>query len=353
MSNYSSLDQILHKLFLGKSTLSDFFFKRLIKQKNNQIFFNLANHVFITGLARAGTTSLLNKIYSSKEIPSITYNHMPFILSPFLANLFNKYISNKSDGFIERFHKDGIKINTDSPECLDEPFWVKAFPELANQEFITLRNIPNKLLIGYSKLLHYHARFQNSNRLLIKNNNNHIRLLDLVEFFPEAFFLVMFRNPIAHSKSLLKQNINFIKIQKQNPFVLDYMNYIGHYEFGLNSKTFLYDLKKNNQILNKDKNKIEYWLIQWIESYRWILESDILNKKNVFLISYEELCEDVSVYKKICDIIGIRNSNSGLPFSSSNFKYSKNSFEINKSLLDLSMNIYKELIKKSISHFSP
>ena len=55
MSNYSSLDQILHKLFLGESALSYFFYKRLIKQKNNKIFFNLAKHVFITGLARAGT----------------------------------------------------------------------------------------------------------------------------------------------------------------------------------------------------------------------------------------------------------------------------------------------------------
>ena len=352
MSNYSSLDQILHKLFLGKSALSDFFYKRLIKQKNNKTIFNLANHVFITGLARAGTTSLLNKIYSSNEIPSITYNHMPFILSPFLANLFNKYISNQSGGFIERFHNDGIKINIDSPECLDESFWVKAFPELVNQEFITLRNIPNKLLIGYSKLLYNHARFQNSTRLLIKNNNNHIRLFDLVRFFPKAYFLVMVRNPLAHSKSLLNQNINFIKIKKKNSFVLDYMNYLGHYEFGLNSKTFVYDLKKNNEILNKDKKKIEYWLIQWIESYRWILESGILNKKNVFLINYEELCNDDSVYKIICEIIGIRNSNSGLPFVSSNFKYNKNLFEINESLLDLSMNIYEELIKKSISNFS-
>ena len=349
MRNYSSLDQILHNQFLGKSALSDFFYQRLIQNKNKKNFFNLTNHVFITGLARSGTTSVLNKIFASKEIPSITYKHMPFVLSPFLANLFRKYISNKSDIFIERFHKDGIKINIDSPECLDEPFWVKSFPELASQDFIGLKDISKKLLIGYSNLLYYHARYQKSSRLLIKNNNNHIRLLDLVEFFPNSYFLVMVRDPIAHAQSLLNQNINFIKIQKERPFVLDYMNYIGHYEFGLNSKPFVYRLNNFDQILNKDKNKIEYWLRQWIETYKWILESDVLNKKNVFLINYEDLCDDNSVYKKICKIIGIKNANAGIPFISSNLKYVKTSYEINKFLLDNSMNIYRELMKKSIS----
>ena len=37
-------------------------------------------HVFITGLARSGTTILLNALYKSNIFASLTYSDMPFVL---------------------------------------------------------------------------------------------------------------------------------------------------------------------------------------------------------------------------------------------------------------------------------
>ena len=77
--------------------------------------------MYITGLARAGTTILLNTIYSSKKFASYTYRDMPFIISPNLWNIVSKRIKSKKS--VLRKHNDNILINLDSPEQFEEVFW--------------------------------------------------------------------------------------------------------------------------------------------------------------------------------------------------------------------------------------
>ena len=71
--------------FLGNTPLANFFFKRLVAKGNlSSTQIQTHKHVFITGLARAGITAILNDIYSTNEFASFLYRHMPFILSPSL-----------------------------------------------------------------------------------------------------------------------------------------------------------------------------------------------------------------------------------------------------------------------------
>ena len=42
---------------------------------------------------------------------------------------------------------------------------------------------------------------------------------------------------------LLKQHIHFSKLQKKNDFVRRYMNYLGHFEFGLNHRYWYKPIK--------------------------------------------------------------------------------------------------------------
>ena len=122
MTNYSILEQTLHKQFLENNQISKIILDRNVYKANN--FEEIKNkNIFITGLARAGTTAVLNLIDSSNKFASLRYKYMPFILSPRLAKVFSNF-SNKSSLQKERFHGDGIKININSPECLDEPFWI-------------------------------------------------------------------------------------------------------------------------------------------------------------------------------------------------------------------------------------
>ena len=75
--NYNVLDQILHDQFLGDTNISEFLYKRLIrKSKSESIKLKPNEHIFITGLARSGTTALLNNLYKQDELASLLYRNI-------------------------------------------------------------------------------------------------------------------------------------------------------------------------------------------------------------------------------------------------------------------------------------
>ena len=346
MTNYSELDKVLHRQFLSNSPLSNYFYERLKDKSVNEKKSNL-KHIFITGLARSGTTALLNKIYSSNEVGSFLYSYMPFILSPRIANIFSK-ISKKESKTFERFHKDGILINQDSPEALDEIFWIKSLPKESYLSSISDMFILNRnTLKAYDYFLRRYSQIQKKRRLVIKNNNNHIRIKYLAKYFTKSFFLIIFRDPLAHSQSLLNQHLNFIELQNEDPFILEYMKLIGHREFGIDSLPFSYSLKK--QWKSKyGKENINYWLMQWIETHRWFIKNKLWDNENLYLIPYEYITNDGNYYKRLCKVIGIYNYKSGVPFISANNKsINYNNSVVDLELKEISLEIYNKLKKKS------
>ena len=80
---------------------------------------------------------------------------------------------------------------------------------------------------------------------LSKNNNNILRIKDLSNI-ENSIFLIMFRSPLEHSNSLLKQHNNFVNLQQRETFIKDYMSSIGHYEFGQNHKDFFIMIMNTN-----------------------------------------------------------------------------------------------------------
>ena len=219
--------------------------------------------LFITGLPRSGTTSLLNFLYSSDEYASLTYNNMPFILSPHFSKLFNKKNTPKK----ERVHGDGIAFDINSPEALDEVFFNN------DDEFIKheLENYIQLILLSNKK-----------KKYLSKNNLNYKRINLINSILPNSIFLIPIREPLQHANSLLNQHLHFSQLQKDDDFIRRYMNYLGHNEFGLNHKPW------NDPINYQDRGKIDYWLEQWFLFYK-----DIYNKyqsyTNCYFVLYEEL----------------------------------------------------------------
>ena len=186
--------------------------------------------------------------------------------------------------------------------------------------------------------------------MIIKNNNNHTRIEYLSNHFKKAYFLLMYRNPISHARSLLSQHLNFIHKQTEEPFILEYMNLIGHNEFGKNVVPFIYPTdKKDNWHKIIPKNTLDYWLVQWINTYRWILKSNVLDKDNIYLVCYEELCKNDSLYISICRKIGLENVKSGNPFTSGNKLNEDTSFIKDKFLIDEAEKIYDNLKIKKFS----
>ena len=107
--------------------------------------------------------------------------------------------------------------------------------------------------------------------------------------FPgRSFFIIPFRHPVDHANSLLNQHIRFQKIQLENKFIKNYMNWLGHHEFGLNHLSF--KLKNLTQIY--DKESTNYWLENWIHYYSYVLEfyKNNKNKNRIIFINYEKVC---------------------------------------------------------------
>ena len=247
MNNYSFTQKSLHNLILGNKfilrSLYDlekiFFSKNIEDIKHN-------HHIFITSLPRSGTTILLNYIFSSQNFSSLTYRQMPFILSPNIFSKINFFSSNIKK---ERAHTDGILYNLDSPEAFDEIFF-NLFDE---EEISELYNFINLVL-----------NLNNKKRYLSKNNSNYKRIKLIQNLLPNSLFLIPMRDPSQQAYSLFKQHKNFLKLQEKDIFVLKYMNYLGHFEFGKNHKPWF----KPNKF--HDLNDHNYWLEQWLIFYNKI-----------------------------------------------------------------------------------
>ena len=203
MNNYTWLEQKLHKFALSSQFMREVTFD--FESSNIQSLSLTENHIFITGLARAGTTILLNALYQSNVFASLSYADMPFVLAP---NLWSKIsFKNKDLKLKERAHGDGIKVSTESPEAFEEVFWKtfsnEEFEELEEKFSTYLRNI----LYKYKK-----------ERYLSKNNQNIKRVELIISIFSNSKILIPFREPIQHAYSLLTQHKKFIEVSKNDKF---------------------------------------------------------------------------------------------------------------------------------------
>ena len=249
MENYNFIKKLLHDLILSNDFMKKAFYEldKFIYLKNKN--YQSEIHIFITSLPRSGTTALLNAFAESEELCSLKYKNMPFITSPNISKIFkqNEGVSK------ERYHKDGIKINLESPESFDEVF----FSTYNEQEVIKeLENYISLVLIS-----------SNKKRYLSKNNLNYKRIALIKKIFPNSKFVITIREPLYHSFSLLNQHKNFTNLQNNNSFAKRYMNYLGHYEFGNNHRTWFAPQKYF------DYNNINYWLEQWFLFYDNIIKN--------------------------------------------------------------------------------
>jgi len=282
------------------------------------------DHVFVAGLARSGTTMLLNAIYQSDQFASLTYDDMPFILAP---NFWAKISPTKVHGEPqERMHGDGVKVTTNSPEAFEEVFW-KTFSDDSKN--------CRELFINFVSLI---LKKNHKTRYLSKNNQNIRRLKLISEYFPRSKILIPFRDPLQQALSLFSQHKRFIKKANEDSFVRQYMDWIGHSEFGLDYKIIN---KTNLQYSNE--NNLNHWLEQWHLTYQFIFNL-LTENKNIYLICYEKLCHDPKVWLNIKNLVNI---NSNVEF---NFIKSKKNFQFvfDNNLSEKCNKLYKSLISISV-----
>lgn len=262
--------------------------------------------VFVTSLPRAGTTIVLEVLSRLPCMATHTYRDMPFVMAPVLWERISSRFRRRSEPR-ERAHGDGLAVNEDSPEAFEEVLWQRQHPHKYKSGSIALWGagdvVPEfrELFIKHMrKIICLRETGSACGRYISKNNANVARIGLLQQLFPDADILVPFRQPIEHAVSLWHQHLNFTDQHSNNRFIMDYMAYIGHYEFGALHKPV--DFPGIEELLvGLSPEMLDYWLAYWIAGFRHLLEQDQLN-----FIEYESLCtRPVENLTSLCEALNI------------------------------------------------
>lgn len=296
MADYSRLERFLHRMALGHAPVAE-----MLHDLERGLYLKSAPearggaHVFVSGLARAGTTILMREIHATGAFGSLTYADMPFVLAP---NLWARLAREKPAGaWTERAHGDGIKVDTHSPEALEEVYWrIFCARDYLTPAGLSLHAPSRDAMAGYVDLVRLILRRTGKTRYLAKNNNAILRLPALARALPAAVVLVPIRAPLPHAQSLLNQHRRFLSA---DTFTADYMTWLGHHEFGRTQRPFLLGPASGGDPLTLD-----YWLATWISAYAHLGQT-VASLPNARLVPHEDLTGHPELWPALCALLQV------------------------------------------------
>jgi hypothetical protein len=281
--NYTGWSALLHAMVLDNYNISRSLFqleRRLYRKKvanSNPAF------LIVTGLARAGTTALTNRLFETGRFHSLSYANMPFLLS---INLWKKFYRPSGQKQKERAHGDQVMHGYRSIEALEEYFFKTCTNDSYLQDNHLLKHeIDQETYRDYLDYQNLLKEKGSDTVYLAKNNNLMLRYESMRSYNQEFMVILLFRNPADHAYSLMKQHRRFCEMQDEDAFVLEYMNWLGHHEFGLNQKRFCFN-KDNSKKEYFDKADVNYWISVWIDYYRYFL--NLPEDPNLAMVDYHD-----------------------------------------------------------------
>lgn len=295
---YSALDKVFHRLVLGSAVMGEMLGDLdavLCKDPPPA-----RDPVFVTGLARAGTTVLMRALYGTGQFASLTYADMPLVMAPNLWKRLSR-THRKARVAQERAHGDGIVVDYDAPEALEEVFWRSH----CGGDYITPDGlVPHEpdadVLAAFrnyqARICHRHG----APRYLAKNNNMLLRLPALARAQPEARFLVPVRHPLSQALSLQRQHRRFAGADS---FTRDYMRWLVHHEFGPERRPFRLP---GQPVPDGDPDGVDHWLTTWIACYGWLAGIiDDTPAKNIRPVIHEFLGADPAAWTALAAFAGV------------------------------------------------
>jgi Sulfotransferase family len=254
--------------------------------------------IFVCGMARSGSTILLEIINEHFDTKSFTYRDFPFVHIPWFWSQVLSF--SPIEGVpVERAHKDRIMITPQSPEAMEEMLWMHTIPNLHSEELSHLKDgnfecgaFANHYISTIKKLL----LISGKSRYLSKGNYNITRIKYLLKLFPDARFVIPIRHPISHVRSSIKQHQLFLEAEKEDRRVLDHLQRVGHFEFGNSRQAVNSGNPSDSIIINqhfaREENLSGYskqWSVIYEHIYNLLTDPEVANA--ITLVKYEELCE--------------------------------------------------------------
>lgn len=259
----------------------------------------LSRPVFIAGLARAGSTLLLEYCASHETAATHCYRDFPFVLTPLWWNRFLDSVPRRTRPPVERAHRDGLMMTPESPEAMEEMVWSAFFPHAhdCSVPHVLDRGTTHDAFPGFYR---DHIRkvlyLRKGRRYVCKNNYNVVRLRYLLELFPDCRFIIPVRDPAAHVGSLIKQHRLFVDAQKRYPRAREYLRCAAHFEFGLDRRpihTGDDQAVKSIVRLWERGEEIRGWARYWTLVHEYIADTLDRNpdlKSASLVVPFEELC---------------------------------------------------------------
>lgn len=303
MSDYGLLSRLLHRLALGVPAIAEASFDA------EQAFLGKdcvaaqgGRHVFVAGLARSGTTVLMRSLFQTGEFCSLTYRDMPFVLAPGLWSRIASS-SRRERGATQRAHGDGVMVDFDSPEALEEVFWrIFCGPAYIREDRLVAMRASAETVEKFRRYVALILKRYGRARYLSKNNNNIVRLGSLIEAFPSGRIVVPFREPLQQAHSLLNQHRRFRERHGADEFTASYMTWLAHHEFGADHRPFEWGMPMAQPYAPATLN---YWLAQWIGVYGYLLEDVSRHRRHARFFSYELLCcETQREWRRLSGFLG-------------------------------------------------
>jgi hypothetical protein len=336
--SYGKLSQLLHRLALNSDLRCEVFFD-VERSVYGKALGQSDNHVFVCGLARAGTTIAMRSLYETGHFSSLTYRDMPFLLMPNLWKTLSS-IGQKNIEKTERAHGDGIEVDFDSPEGFEEVFWrVHTCRSYIGEDSLSEHDIEQPLIEKFREYVALINLRCGKTRYLSKNNNNILRIKSLMDAFPASHIVIPFRHPLAQSASLLRQHQLFLRRHREDTFSKRYMSWLVHHEFGADQKRFcLGDVEVDRHA--NDSASRDYWLTQWINVYTSLV-AKYTEERNVIFVCYEDLC---------CPTLGgvvweRLSSTLGIPVAQTDFRAAQSNNDRTgvESLADRAIAVYEQM----------
>lgn len=284
---YGTLDRLLHRIALGSDAVLEMSFD-LERARHGKAAAarELGPPVFVTGLARAGTTILMRLIHAADDFAALRYRDLPFPLAPNswsrISDRLKRHVETR-----ERGHGDGLEHDLDSPEAIEEVFWKLhdgkhycrtdgLVPYQPDAETLTA-------FADYRRLvcLRYGAR-----RYLSKNNANVLRVGGLARNVPGARIVHPFRDPLAQARSLHRQHRQACMLTADDPFRGAFMRWLGHHEFGAHQRPFLLPAGSAPQ---GDPDTLAYWVSTWIGVHTHLLGQPEDVRETQIFVDYDVL----------------------------------------------------------------
>ncbi|MFQ5437395.1 MAG: sulfotransferase [Paracoccaceae bacterium] len=284
-ADYGFFSRLLHRVALTSPAMLRATMQMEQNRWKDEVFDDDAMApVFICGLARSGSTLLLNRLMATGVFSASTYRHMPFVLAP---NMWSGASRKHRTGarVAERAHGDGMSHSFDSEEAFEEVFW-RAVGKTGGDARLFPWNAP----VGAAAIEQFRGfmlsvvKAGDGARYLSKNNNNVTRIPCLLKASRTARLVVPFRDPVHFSGSTLAQHLKFLKNHAGSPFDARYMAWLGHHEFGPGFRPFAAPGVEATQEVTPD-----YLCRYWTAVYNALLQID---DPRLHFFDYDAFCND-------------------------------------------------------------